>query len=190
METLLAEQPTVVSCILAVAAGALFYGWLQSGKREAAIIGVVFAALIPVAWLVADRWETDREQIESLIRATAAAVERNDVEAAVKIIASPELRGRARAELSKWTFKTAAVNKIRSITMIEGTIPQEADVDMSVKVDLSQQNGLLRDVRVLRRLFLRLEKSGDTWVVTDYLHSPITGTPDRAGNPNFPSATP
>ncbi len=73
----------------------------------------------------------------------------------------------------------AAVNKIRSIDVIEGTFPLEADVDMSVKVDVSHSSGNLRNVRVLRRLLLRLEKSDDSWVVTEYRHTPITGQPDQ-----------
>ncbi len=128
---------------------------------------------------MASRWETDREQIESLIYSIADAVERNDVETAVQIIGDPTTRDRARVELSRFTFDMAAVNKIRSIDVIEGTFPQEADVDMSVKVDVSHNSGQFRKLRVLRRLLLRLEKSDDTWVVIDYRHSPITGQPDQ-----------
>ena len=179
MATLLAEQPLIVSVMLGALAVGLVFGWLQTGKRQAAIAGLICALLIPVAWVVASRWETDREQIETLIRATADAVERNDVETAVQIIADPATKARARTELQNFTFEMAAVNQIRSIDVIEGTFPKEADVDMSVKVDVSHRSGSLRNVRVLRRLLLRLEKSSDTWVVTDYRHMPVIGKPDQ-----------
>lgn len=179
VETLIAEQPLIVSVMLGALSAGLLFGWLQTGKKQAAVAGLIMALLIPVAWTVAARWETDREQIETLIRATADAVQRNDVEAAVQIIGDPATKATARSELSKFTFEMAAVNKIRSIDVIEGTFPLEADVDLSVKVDVSHSSGNLRNVRVLRRLLLRLEKSGDSWVVTEYRHTPITGQPDQ-----------
>ena len=141
MESLLAEQPLLVSLMLGALSAALFFGWLQTGKRQAAAAGLVFALLIPVAWIVASMWETDREQIETLIYSIADAVERNDVETAVQIIGDPDTKARARAELANYHFDMAAVNKIRSIDVIEGTFPQEADVDLSVKVDVSDRSG-------------------------------------------------
>ena len=179
MEKLLAEQPLIVSLMLGASSAAMLFFWLQSGKPPAAIAGAVLALLIPVAWIVASRWETDREQIESLIYSIADAVERNDVETAVQIIGDPATRDKARVELNRFTFDMAAVNKIRSIDVIDGTFPPEADVDMSVKVDVSHNSGQFRKIRVLRRLLLRLEKSNDLWKVTDYRHSPITGQPDQ-----------
>ena len=179
METLLAEQPLLVSLMLAALAAGFTFGWLQSRKKAAAAAAVACALLIPVAWFVASRWETDREQIERLVYEIADAVERNDVETAVSIIGDPALQSRARVELNNYTFEMAAVNKIRSIDVIEGTFPTEADVDMSVKVDVSHNRGSFRNVRVLRRLLLRLEKSNDDWVVTDYRHMPITGQSDQ-----------
>lgn len=179
METLLAEQPLVVSLMLSAVSAALLFGWLQTGNRQAAIAGLVFACLIPAAWLIADRWETDREQIESLIVRIADAVERNDIEAAVQIIGDPATKGRARMELRQYEFHTAQVNKIRSIDVIQGTVPIEADVDMSVRVDVSHRAGQFHNVRVLRRLLLRFQKSDDDWVVIEYRHMPLVGPADQ-----------
>ncbi len=187
MEVLLAEQPLVVSLMLGTLGGGLIFGWLQTGKKEAAAAGLVAFALIPLAWLIASRWETDREQIRTLIYEIANAVEENDHDTAVEVIGDPQTRSRARQELANWTFHLARVNKIRSIDVIEGTFPLEADVDMSVKVDVSQNRGSLRDVRVPRRLILKFEKATDQWVVTDYRHMPIAGGPDQFSMP--PSQT-
>jgi len=181
MEAMLAEQPLLVSVMLGVLAGGLIYGWLQTGKKAAAVAGLIFGLLIPVAWLVASRWETDREQIESLIYEIADAVERNDHEAAVKVIGDPKTKEQARQELSNWTFHLAAVNNISRIDIIEGTYPQEADVHMSVKVNVSGRG--VRNVRVPRRLILKFEERDGGWVVTDYRHMPIVGGPDRYSTP-------
>ncbi len=180
MINLLAEQPMLLSLMLAACSGALFFGWLQTGKRGAAGSGLVFLALIPVVHLIAAKWETDREQIESLLYELADAVESNDAERAVKVIGDPELRDRARAELSRYQFTLAAINKIRRIDLIEGTFPQEADVELSAKVDVSDRRGQIQNVRVLRLLILRMEARSGTWVVVDYQHFPITGKPDAA----------
>ena len=181
MEAMLAEQPLLVSVMLGVLAGGLIYGWLQTGKKAAAVAGLILALLIPVAWVVASRWETDREQIESLIFEIADAVQRNDHDAAVKVIGDPKTEQQARQELSNWTFHLAAVNKISSIDIIEGTYPREADVNMSVKVNVSGRG--IRNVRVPRRLILRFEERDGDWVVTDYRHMPIVGGRDQYSTP-------
>ena len=41
METLIAEQPLMLSLMLAVLAGGLIYGWLQTDKKEAGIAGTM-----------------------------------------------------------------------------------------------------------------------------------------------------
>jgi hypothetical protein len=179
MESLLAEQPLLLSLLLGVLAAGLLFGWLRTGQRAAAVAGLVVALLIPVVWLVASQWQTDREQIETLIYQIADAVERNDHEAAIAIIGDPQTQAHARMELQRWEFGLARVNRIRSIDVIEETYPLEADVDMSVKIDVSQRGGSLRNVRVLRRLLLRFEKQDDGWFVTDYRHMPIAGGPDQ-----------
>mgnify|MGYP001821734072 CR=1 FL=1 len=179
MQSLLAEQPLIVSLMLGVLATGLIFGWLQTGKKQAAIAGVVVALLIPVAWIVAAKWETDREQIRRLVYEIADAVEKNDAERAVTVIDDPATKAQARIELARFKFSMANVNKIRSIDVIEGTIPKEADVDMSVKVDVTLKAGTTTNYRVLRRLLLRLQKVGDSWVVKEYRHMPIVGKADQ-----------
>jgi hypothetical protein len=179
MEALLAEQPLVVSLMLGTLAVGLIYGWLQTGKKAAAVAGLIAVLLIPAAWVIASKWVTDREQIETLIYEIADAVERNDHAEAVRVISDPKTKAQARQELNQWTFSLAAVNRIRSINIIEGTYPLEADVDMSVKVRISHVKGSIRDQPVPRRLILTLEKSEDGWLVTQYRHLPIAGGPDR-----------
>lgn len=181
MEAMLAEQPLLVSLMLGILAAGLIFGWLQTGKKAAAVAGLVAGLLIPVAWVIASRWETDRERIESLIYEIADAVERNDHAAAVRVIGDPETKAQALQELSNWTFNLAAVNKISSIDIIEGTFPLEADVNMSVKVNVTGRG--ISNRRVPRRLLLKFEQRDGDWVVTDYRHMPIAGGPDQYSTP-------
>lgn len=178
--SLLAERPFVVSIMLLAIAGALFFGWLQTGKRQVLLTALFPLALIPVAHWVANAWETDREQISSLLHDLAEAVEANDLQVAVEVIGDPAMQGRARIELQRYRFEMAAINKIRSIRLVENTYPKEADVELSVKVDVSDRQGRFQGVRVLRLLLLRMEFRDDRWVIVDYQHFPITGQPDAA----------
>jgi hypothetical protein len=181
MTTLLAEQPLLLSFLLAVLAAACIYGWMQSGKRAVAIAGLFFLALIPVGWLVAEYWVTDRERIRELIYNTADAVETNDIDRAVKVIGPQhaDLVARARTELANYEFTQANVNQIQSINMIPGSFPKQADVELTVTVVVSSKRGQFASMKVPRRLSLRFEQqSEEAWVVVAYDHRPIIGDRD------------
>ncbi|MGI9474661.1 MAG: hypothetical protein ACR2NZ_24225 [Rubripirellula sp.] len=182
MTKLLAEQPLLVSLMLGAVAAGLIYGWLQTGKKATGVIGLVFLMLIPFAWVLASNWQTDREDIEALIYEIADAVEQNDHEVAVSVIADPQIQSRARSELQNWTFEMADVNSLSSIEMLQNAVPPEAEVDMSVKVRVSRNSGGIRNVQVPRRLQLRLQKLGGKWRVTEYRHMPLIGGPDPLGS--------
>ena len=179
MQTLLAEQPLVLSLMLGVLSAGLIYGWLQTGKTKIAVAGLLFAALIPLAWVVADRWETEREQIETLIYETAAAIQNNDHQRALDLIADPITKDLARRELASFVFDEARVTQIREIAVFEELFPPEAEVDINVKVIVSQKRGGLRNQVVPRRLILRLQKTDDSWLIIEYQHLPIIGGPDQ-----------
>ncbi|TWU19075.1 hypothetical protein [Allorhodopirellula heiligendammensis] len=186
MMRLIAESPLIVAVVLGVLAAALIYGWLQTGRKPLAIIGLIVACLIPIAWIVSENWVTDREQIEQLIYQTADAVEANDYERAVAVIGDEATRQQALNELPQWEFSQADVGRIQSIRLIDDTLPMQADVDMTVKVEVSSKRGGLQQLRVPRRLLLTLEKRADNadqvgggWVVTKYEHMSIVGGPDN-----------
>ena len=180
MLDLLADSPILISVMLLAIAAGMIFGWLQTGKRQTLWVALISLLLIPVAHWIAARWETDREQIENLLYELAEAVQENDVEQAVRVIGDPDMQARARTELLRYRFDMAAINKVRSIRIVEGTFPQEADVELSVKVDVSDRQGHFTRVRVLRLLLLKMEQRGSSWFVTDYQHFPITGQPDAA----------
>lgn len=183
MYEMLAEQPWIIAGALGLLGVTLIFGWLQTGKKAAAIIGVIVLALIPLAFFIAGQWQTDREQIEAIIYETAAAIESNDYERAYAIIGDPKAESMARSELPRYEFSMAKINKLRSIEIIEGTFPLQADADMSVKVDVSSKSGGIRNVRVVRRLILKFEKDGEDWIVTDCQHMPVVGGPDAFSTP-------
>tara|TARA_R110002049_G_scaffold2750_2_gene21521 strand:+ start:327509 stop:328090 length:582 start_codon:yes stop_codon:yes gene_type:complete len=186
MKTLLAEQPLIVSLMLGAFSVALLYGWLQTGKQAAAVIGLLIALLIPGEWWLAAHWKTDREEIRELILETADAVRVNDIERVVRVIME-ERQGtiaQARSELARFEFDDARVTGIRQIDVVAGTYPPEADVDINVVVVVSDKRGQFASLRVPRRLQFQMRKieandgSGPRWFVTDYNHMPPVGQPD------------
>ena len=180
MFRLLAEEPLIVSLMLGTMGFGLLYGWLQSGNKKLALSGLVFVALIPLAWFIASQMETDREQIERLIHTLADAVERNDHETAVAVIADPGLEERARSELQNWTFDLAKVTQINKIRVMEDTFPPQADIEMMVKVKVSGKgSNAIQKAQIPRKLLLTMEKEGDDWLIVEYQHMPIIGGPDK-----------
>ncbi len=120
---------------------------------------------------------TDREQIEALIYETADAVKNNDHDRVLRLIADPATRAQAQTELGTYVFDDARVTKIREIELIEGTFPQEADVDLNVRFVVSQRTGGMQGVNGARRLQLRLQNGSEGWEIIEYTHSPPVGAP-------------
>jgi len=178
MWTILAEQPLLLSIMIGILTAALGYGWLQTGDRRLAFATLGSLLLIPAVISLAATLETDREKILATIHATAEAVEHNDHQAAVQVIADSATRGKALAELPKYEFQRIRVRNIR-IEMVRGSVPPEATVDLDASVTASQTRGTLKNIRVPRRVILTFQKQpDDSWQVTDYTHMPLTGQPD------------
>lgn len=186
MKTLLAEQPILVAIMLGVIGLGLLFGWLQTGKRAAALAGLVALVLIPVSWSVSLRWVTDRELIREAIRSTAEAVERNDRASAVSIIADPRYRELALAELPRFEFAEARVTGERHIRVQEDAFPPTAEADINVRVEVSGRGLGAGRITVPRRLILKFEKFGEDWKVMEYQHRPIVGGPDQFSKPLVP----
>lgn len=189
MLTILAEQPLLVAALLAVVAALGLYGWLQTGGRGPLVVGLVALVLILLSWFWSSRLETDRQKIRKAIERTAQAVQANDIEAAVAVIHPDrqDLIGSARADLGRFRFSTAKVNRIRAIELIEGSYPAEAEVDLNVSVVVSDARGQAGEFRVPRRVVLRFRQTDDgSWFVHDYNHLPVLGDSDQfSPNPRF-----
>ena len=184
MKTIFAEQPLMLSFMIGTIAVALVYVWLQTGKKAIGIGGLACGLLIPVVWMIASSIETDREQIETLIRRTAQAVQDNDHATAVSVIDRLETRQQALAELPRYVFDKVSVGNM-TIKIVKGS-PLQADVDMIASVRASDKDGRFNDMRVARRILLTFQKGrDDQWTVVDYNHLPVTGQPDAFSPKNI-----
>ncbi len=181
MELVLSEQPWLTSGLLGLVGGMMLFGWLQTGRKATLIFGTIVLAMIPLMFLIAANWQTDRELIGAAVYRTAQAVADNDFDAAVQVI-EPSQRATiaaARSDLARFRFDEARVNKLRTIDIVPGSDPPVAEVDMSITVVVSDQRGQVRGQRILRRVILQFRKSPDgRWFVYDYNHLPIVGGPD------------
>jgi hypothetical protein len=178
--SLIAEQPIVVSIMLGLVGLGLVYGWLQTGKTATAICGLIALLLIPVAFYVASIWVTDREQIRQVVFDAAGAVQSNEPEKAVELIASDQYRQQAIGLLRGLHFDRAVVTGEREIRVDSQTFPPTAVVDINVRVEATNR------FTVLRRLILDFEKIDGQWKVVSYEHlDPINGR-DQYSNLKLP----
>ena len=181
---ILAEKPLHLSVFVGLVAGALLYAWVQTGNKKMGIGGTLVALLIPLVWIVAGQWETDREQIQALIKKTATAVENNDHDTAVRVIGDQPTREQALAELPRYIFDHVNVSNAK-IEVLDRT-PKIAEVELLATVVASDKSGRLQNMRVLRKIILTFEQTGDDrWVVTDYNHMPMNGQPDSYSPQNI-----
>ena len=176
MADLIAERPILVAIGLAVLGLAVLFAWLQTGRREALIGAAVLLLLVPVEFAVAANWKTDRESIREMIHDTAALVERNDFDGAVRVIADEKYQRMAKMELPRFKFSEARVTGERSINInpLGGNPTAEADINVRVKVSATG----IGEMTVPRRLILDLEKFDDDWMVVGYRHLPVVGGAD------------
>ncbi len=186
MYELLAEKPLVLSLMIAAVVAVLVTLWLKDGRRLSLAAAVACGLLIPAAWWLADRLVTERERIEEIIDDVAAAIQANDHDAAVRFLASDDLKARAENELSRYRFDTARVNRLRRIDLFDDSFPPEAEVELTVTVEVSERSGPVKNVRVPRKLILRFLKvgkhpghGGKDWRVSDYAHYPVVGRVDN-----------
>lgn len=180
MYNLLAEQPILLTVVLALLAAALLYGWTREGQKWLAVAGLIMLALIPLIWLAASLIVTDEEEIRAMIEQMARHIEANDHEAAIRVIHPnrPDISARAKSELPNYVFSRARVGGYNSLKLLPGTNPREAVVDLNASVTLSTTNGFLADQRGARKLLLYLRKTDDGWKVIDYAHRNVLGGAD------------
>ncbi|OYP28965.1 hypothetical protein [Rhodopirellula sp. MGV] len=179
MIDIFAEQPWLIAGMISIVVGALFFAWTSTGEKTLGIAALITALLLPCSFLIANVIETDRESILRIIDETATAAENNDHETVAAVIADRDTRQRALNELPNYEFQRVRVGNIR-IDMIEGSIPQEATVDLDATVRGGLASGAVKDMTIPRRVILTMQKQPDgSWQVTDYTHVSLTG--DRDG---------
>ncbi|MCC9601845.1 hypothetical protein LOC67_14890 [Stieleria sp. JC731] len=178
MLTILAEQPWLISMMVAIIVVGLFFGWTSTGEKRLGIAAILSALLIPLAFLYASWVETDRETILRVIDETATAAELNDHESVVAIIGDRNVRQRALNELPNYQFERVRVGNIK-IQMVEGSVPPEATVDLDATVRGGLASGAVQGMTIPRRVILTMQKQPDgQWMVTDYTHLSLMGEAD------------
>ncbi|MCA9140570.1 MAG: hypothetical protein KDB00_27550, partial [Planctomycetales bacterium] len=134
--------------------------------------------LIPGTYFISESIVTDREKILDAVYTTAQAVEQNDHQSAVVVIADNVIRQRALDELPKYEFHRISVRNIQ-IKMVAGSLPPEATVDVDASARVSMVKGGMKNVPALRRVILTFQKQPDeSWKVIDYTHVSMTGQAD------------
>jgi hypothetical protein len=177
MGKMIAEQPVLITVMLALLAIAFLYAWTREGRKWLAFIALGLLALIPLAWLGASMIETDDERIRAMIYDFAAAVEANDHETVYAAVHPdrPDILARVESELPRYEFTRARVGGFDKIKVLPNTDPTEAVVELMASVTVSSNNGAFQGQKVARKLLLYLRETESGWKVLDYSHRPPIG---------------
>ncbi len=166
--TWLLEQPLPTLVMGVVLAAALIMGFLKTGQKSLLFATLAVVALA-VGLLIAERMVvTDREQVEQVLFEIAQAVERNDMDGALRHV-SPDAPGveHARSELGRIQFQEVDIKPNLEIQVAPDRIPATAEARFNVVVTANVGLGVSRYPRYVEVTF---EKQGDRWVVRDYSH--------------------
>ncbi len=166
--TWLFEQSLPILVMGGIVAAALVTGFLKTGRRLllAGALGVV--VLVAALLIVEQMTVTDRELVEQTLFEIASAVERNDIEGALRHV-SPDAPGvaHARSEFPRIQFKEVDIKPNLEIDVFPETTPPTAEARFNVVVTA---NVGLGDNRYPRYVEVTFIKEGDRWVVHDYSH--------------------
>jgi hypothetical protein len=168
--TWLIEDPLPIMVMGVILGVIVAVGFIKTGQRWliAALAGVVLLAIAVLA--IEQMVVTDREEVELVLFEIAAAVERNDIDAALLHI-SPDAPGvhRANTELRRITFREVDIKPNLEIEVFPDRTPPEAQTRFNVVViaDVGIGGGADRYPRYVEATFV---KEGERWVVRDYDH--------------------
>jgi hypothetical protein len=168
----LLEKPLFIVAMGLLTAVVLGGLWLQTGSKGALrtfLIGIVVTA----ALLMVERFvTTDREQIESTLQRVARAVERNDVEEALRFAHSSAtwMRQQARDELPRYVFHDVTIKPNLTVDVLPEHEPPRAVARFNVMVVLSDRDGILHERRIPRFVKVTFQKEEDSWRAIEYEH--------------------
>jgi hypothetical protein len=170
MLELLYEHPLIIGLAGGAATALAIFIWVQAGRKEGLIAGVVCLVLTVGLVLLSINIVTDRERITQLLDEVAAALEVNDHEKVYSYIHPNAVEGvqRARGELPRYVFSEARVTRVREIVVNRQTTPPTAIAEFTVVVNVGFQ-GMQHKVPRLVRVYFMLRD--DRWMVRDYEHT-------------------
>lgn len=165
----LAESPWLV-----IAAGALIEALLavifvQTG-RGVVLVAVGVVLVLVILGVVGERLiVTERESIEMLFDQAVDALEANDVEAVLALVApdAGEMHENARRNMARITIREAHFNALK-IHINRVTNPHTAHVEFIGRLAFKDEAGTSPYENFVRRFTIELRKDGDRWLMTGY----------------------
>jgi hypothetical protein len=176
------EDPTLPVVLGIITAVILGFVWLQTGRRPF-IYGLSAVIVLTILVIVIERVVvTDREEVDSVLRQAARAVEKNELAGVLRLIhpESPGMRAQAEAEFPKYKFESVSIKQNLKITLDQPGDANEAEATFNVMVIGSDRAGTMEHVRVPRYVIVKFRKDGDTWKAYSYEHhDPREGLLDK-----------
>jgi hypothetical protein len=146
-------------------------GFFLKTGRGLVLVGMAVVAMVMGLAVLVDRLVvTDREAVANTIYQAAAAAERNDLNAVMDFISpsAPEVKAEARRWIGQAKVESVSISAME-VTLDRAAKPMTATAEFRVYA-----TGQLTDRRMpypfnyLSRLLVRLQHSGDRWLVTEY----------------------
>lgn len=173
MAEFLFENPYMIGFVGALLTGLSFFGWIQTGNKLAAYVGLAFLVLTSFLVWLNTYVVTDREKIRVVLTDTALDLQENRFDAVKKRIHPDHTQqvASAVAMLPRVKFDVAQVNRVHSIDLTKVGNKPAARVRMNVYVEVQTD---FMPGKVPRWVQLDLEKLGDQWLVVDFVHKEAT----------------
>ncbi len=152
----------VLELVLAIA-------FVRTG-RSLAIVGMVAVLVVTVGLVALERYVvTEQEEIEDLLFAAEAALERNDAEALLAVFtpASPR-RNEVANVMSRFHVRDAHVGRDLEIRTSALTSPPSAHAFFTGRVEGSDTRGEVPYEQVIRKFAVTLHRSDNRWLIHDY----------------------
>lgn len=163
----LVEDPTPI-LILGGIGAAIFAAVVFFTGRVVYLTGAGIAlAVMGMALLTDYLVITDRERIEDVIAAGAAAMEANRVDDVLKLVSpkATKLHELARSTMQMVTFQRIRVTTTPKITINPLTSPKSAEASFTAVADVKGAG--FGELKVPRRVEIKFEWQDDRWIVTD-----------------------
>lgn len=168
----LMEQPFWIIAVGIITVLILGSGLLKTGQSSllyALIVAVLaFGGLLATERLV----ETDREQIQKMIRQVARHVEREEIDAVLEWIHSKAEATRAGAQsvIPRYEFAVARVTKFRELKV---NSPTTATAEFTVRLEGRTAGGSEPNTPAILIVVVDLKKEGELWKVFSFKYVPF-----------------
>jgi hypothetical protein len=165
--TWLVEDPWPVIWGAAAIVGLLAVALYNTGRMAlmGAMAGVlaVALALVGLEWLVV----TEREEVAQTLYNAAEALEANDLDALVALVApeAAEMRAGVAAVVPRYDVLEARVNRDLKVTFTGGTA--QAVFTGRIRVNRAGGEQMVYD-QYLGKVTVKLRREGDRWLMTGY----------------------